>query len=222
MKDLKFVTKDDLSKTFETMLESERASLNKPEFRSVFNTSEITECPRRIVYKSLEPNFSFPYTTPIYIKKKWTDLLSKCKHLQQIDVCNIASDCNYNLWSTVDSFLNVDGTIVVLKVQPVSAKDFTKVQQEGAIKKHVVDLMIQVWMAEKEDGILVYENRESLDEYIALHVKPYRPIIESVKKKALQMLDHKVKGTIPKRPYENKSANECGGCEFQTKCWGIS
>ena len=96
--------------------------------------------------------------------------------------------------------------------------DFEEISKEGANKKHVVELMLQMWMAEKEHGALIYENRDSL-EWEIFHVTPFPPLLRDAKNKCAEMLEYKMQGTLPSRPYKDKSSNECTKCNFLDNCW---
>ncbi len=78
--------------------------------------------------------------------------------------------------------------------------------------------MINMWLSEIQNAILLYENKDTGD-FSAYHVIPYVQIIEACKRKCLKMVGLKMKGELPERPYKNNEEKECQICEFQKKCW---
>jgi len=212
VKNLSFVTRDKLTDYIESLIENNKIHTNK----TSINPNSITECTRKLIYRTStttnEQDNCFAH-----LKKRWIKMLKDSTKVE-IAVSEVLSDCNYNLSAVADAFIKINDKISVLKIQPVTEEDFNKVQNKGAIKKHVIDLMCQMWMAEIDDGILLYDDVFSC-KYMVYHVTLYRPIIESIKRKALQLVDHQIKGTLPEKPYKDKNSEECAGCQFINKCW---
>lgn len=218
---LKFVCKDELASSLEKSIQDLK---NNSQFYpdSSFHPSQITECPRRIIYRvrgDLKDGTSlFNSIDSEHFKNKWISILEKIKFVKVLHKDVIASDCNYNLYEKVDSVINIGGDIFAVNAISVNNDDMVKIIKNGAIKKHVVAMAVYVWLLEINGGFLIYEN-EKKDFYI-FHIKPYKPIIDSVIDKCNKLCDFKLKGKIPNRPYETK-AKECTcDCEFETLCWG--
>ena len=114
--------------------------------------------------------------------------------------------------------LDLDGDVVVVGIKAVDSQDFENVLSNGAFKKNVIELMIEGWLTEQENGILIYENKND-HRYEMFQVIPYTPIIESVKQKCFMMLGLKIKGEIPKRSYKKNDSKECSICEYSLECW---
>ena len=222
-KTFKFIKIDEVSSLLGSIIKEE----NKEYFHkypvSVFDPSRVTECPRRIIYRANgcvpENSASCPLIRhELFTKKKWLEYFEKCKSIKIVDKNVVAADCHYNISGTVDAILNIKDCIYVIKIQPVNQEDFVQIHKKGAFKKHVVELIIYIWLTELRDGLLLYENKNDND-YIIFHVKQYEPIIKSVIKKCLELMENKICGIIPLRPYKTKESNECIACEFLRKCW---
>jgi hypothetical protein len=222
-KENKFVKEDEVSSLFGSLIkqESERRSWNYP--TSVFDPSHITECPRRMIYRANgctpETNVSYLIANnEIHLKKKWTEYLSKCRSVRVIGKNVVTADCHYNISGNIDAILNIGERNYVTQIQLVQDEEFKQIRKKGAFKKHVVEMIVYIWLTELRDGLLLYENKDS-NEYTVFHVKIYEPVIKSVIKKCLGLMENKIQGTIPSRPYKTKDSNECIVCEYSKKCW---
>ena len=141
------------------------------------------------------------------------------KDLEIVQQKVLAYDANYGITDVIDCVVRYKDNLMVVNIQPVSNDEFLAVQKKGALRRHVVEIMIQMWLTEIQGGILIYENRDNND-FVMFHVKEYGPVIESVKKKCRLMVGYKVKGSLPDRPYQYKNrGEECRECEFVGECW---
>ena len=221
-KAIKFVRTDEISSLFDSLIRQEDRENCHNFYVSVFDPSHLTECPRRIIYRAQGCNpESFSYLNTmgeLFARKKWLEYLGKCKSIKVVDKNIVAADCHYNISGNVDAVLNIGDCNYVAKIQPVNNSDFKQIEEKGAIKKHVVELIVYMWLTELRDGLLLYENQNTY-KYTVFHVKPYAPVIKSVIKKCSGLMESKIQGVIPVRPYKTKDANECKVCEFSKKCW---
>ena len=218
---IKFVGKNKDSKFLESIIEQKNEGYKK-DFSSSFHPSTITECPRRLVYRTKE------YTTGNkneYLDKmdvtfrimKWIEFFRKMKSIQVLSSDFIAADCHYNISGKIDAILKINGNNYVTKIYPINSLNYAKIGQNGAFKKHVIEIMIYMWITETTGGILLYENKDN-NEYLIFNVDLYIPIINSVKKKCLNLIDCKIDNRLPNCPYKDKKSAECLICEFNKKC----
>lgn len=223
-KDFSFVKKDEFSSLIERLIQEENTFRSVVSPVSTFNPSNMTECPRRMVYRAMgtkeEPiRYSYlEFNNHAFIKKKWLVCIKNCRTVKVLEENLVAADCNYNITGNVDAVINVNGIVAVLKICPVTNEDFCKIITRGALKKHVVAIMIDMWLTELNDGILFYENQDT-NKYLVFHTKPYRPIIKSVQRKCLELENHRINGSMPVKPYKKENSSECSQCEFFKKCW---
>jgi len=221
-----FVKEDEISKALRDLIEEEEKKKSQVRTIEVFETSHVMECPRRLYYASIGENTEAKISYlelkhQEFIKKKWVDIITK-SHMVQIVATDVdVSDCDYNLVGKIDIVLKQDDNVKLFQIYSLTAEDFKRVQEKGAIKKHVIEVILNEWLMEKGESVLIYENRAS-KECLILHIKTYSPIIESVKEKCLQLMGYKMRDKIPVRPYKVKSAKECRQCEFGKKCWGLN
>jgi len=219
-----FVRQDETSKRFESFISQN--NLDRSVFcpTSSFDPSHITECPRRMIYRARGispdriPESYMDSMGDLFARKKWIEILSKFKTFRMIDKSVVAADCHYNISGNIDAILNIGEKIYVTKIQPLTQEEFLEVKEKGAFKKHVVELIVYIWLTETNDGLLLYDNQNAT-EYMSFHVIAYPPVIKSIMKKCLILMDHKIQGTIPERPYKSKKSQECVGCEFSLNCW---
>jgi hypothetical protein len=157
-------------------------------------------------------------TSRLFAKKKWLEFLNKFSDLRIIDRNVTVADCHYNVSGNIDIILNIGGKIFITKIQPVNHDDFAQVKEKGAFKKHVIEMIVYMWLSETNDGLLLYDNQNT-NCYRIFHIKGYSPVIKSVMKKCLELLEYKIQGRIPNRPYKSTGVEECNLCEFKKECW---
>lgn len=217
----KFVCKDDVSELLEKSIQEMRVTPATFNPDSSFHPSQITECPRRLIYRSRGLKTSGETILDLcnreFFKNKWISILEKSKSLKVLHKDVIASDCNYNLYSKVDAVVNISGDIFAIKAFSVISSDFEEIHNKGARKKDVIEMVIDIWLLEVNGGIIMYEAKEICD-FCVFHIKPYKPIIDSVTEKCMRLLDFKLKGQVPDRPYKTE-AKECYNCEYLGSCW---
>jgi len=221
---IKFVTEDTLSNSFTELLDKEFKRKSTPESRSIFCPSSMTECDRRLMYrvydlKSDIPSHCFKYeSTQVSIKDRWLHYFDVFRGIKILEENYRVADGYLNMNGIIDAVISFDDSPVAAKIYGLDNTNFEKIKEKGAFKKHVVDMILNLWMSDINDGILIYENKNNQD-YVVLHVTPYQPIVESMKKKCLDLLQYKMQGLIPQRCYDNNDSKECKVCEYKTKCW---
>lgn len=219
----KFVKKDEVCSLFTTLIQEESKKRSWEYPLSIFDPSHLTECPRRIIYRANgnppeKPISYLVFHSEIFTKKKWIEFLSKFQSVHISGKNIVAADCHYNISGNVDAVLNIRDVNYVTKIQPVCNSNFSQIKKEGASKRHVVELIVYIWLTELNDGLLLYENQDS-NEYMIFHIKFYEPVIKSVTKKCLELIENKIQGVIPSRPYKTRDSVECSECEFTNRCW---
>jgi hypothetical protein len=225
-KDISFCLKDDLTDFIEKEIKSEIISRNFPVSHEIFRPGSITECERRIVYRAngvTEVDRQYTQSLPEYysqkhLKNKWVDALKELKKFNYVDRDLEVVDNNYNLVSRVDAVFKMGNLFVIFMIKGLNQDEFNNVCDKGPKRSELVETMVNMWLAEVSNGIILYENTIN-NEFITYHIVPYEPIIMAVKKKCLNMMSLKILGKIPDRPYESSSSKECMSCEFQTACW---
>ena len=213
------VSKSELSKEIEAMVNCEIKMLNTFESKSTLDTSEISKCPRSLLYKSIKASNDDEVIDRFHnrvIIDKWAKLL----HHYVIGTNLVLSDCNYGIIGNGDIMLNVEGTSILLKIQSVCSGDFEKILMEGAFKRHVLELMSNEWLAEVNKGLLIYENRDDFRfEILQVHLSTHAiHAIESIKRKCKNLIDFKMRGELIKRAYKEEG-RECGICNYNSECW---
>lgn len=222
-----FAKQDKLTSFFTDLITNEIKRRNLETFEEVFNPCEITQCDRRILYRAEgypkeigeEQKVSnwLQQQTNKALKDKWLAFFSSCVKVNSLDRDVIRADTNYNLYSVIDAILKIGDLSLVLTIKPVNKDDFQKVVKEGAFRKHVVEQMVNMWLAEISNGILLYGNLDS-GTYLLFHVTPYQPLLHSISRKCENLRNLKLKGQLAPRVYKVKS-KECFSCEFNQRCW---
>lgn len=183
----------------------------------IFIPSRLTECDRRILYRSNgekidENRFVKEFLldqNEKYVKNKWIDFFTNSIKIKMIEKNLVVADCNYNITGVVDCIIKKGNAEFVVLI---------KKQDGEPRRKDVIELMAYLWMAEKPHGILIYDSNNS-DKLSLYHVKLFAPIIMAISKKCRKLMDNKMKGELPDRPYDNEKSPECLECEFKLKCW---
>ena len=216
---LEIAGNSELSEKIKNIIEQEINLLDKYETRDTLKTSEIHMCPRKLLYKSIKPSkngFTLDDFNNQFAIKKWAKLLK----YYVLGTNIVLSDCNYGIVGNGDIILDIEGCNVILKIQSLNADDFNKIVKNGPRKKHILELIANKWLAEIENGLLIYENRDNFEfEVFQIHASIYSVhIIESIKKKCVSLMKHKTKGELISRPYKEES-KECKMCDYSSECW---
>jgi len=208
----------------ESIIKIEDEKKSKSYLSSVFDPSIITECPRRIVYRTrgdkqnCSPESSIVKNNDIKVKERWIEFFTKCPKTKVNGQDIIVTNCELNLSGKIDVVLEINDDIYVAKIKQVCHTDFSRLEEKGAFKKHVIEVMVYMRLSSVNHGLLLYENKDN-HRYIVFNVSEYYPIIKSIEKKCFNMVQYQVRGNLPDRPYENEDARECKICEFSTICY---
>lgn len=216
----KFIARDKLVLDFENSLDKEFNTATSI-INSSISPSEIVECPRRLFFKSVNQYNGVSNKEQRHnemVINKWIKNLKNCKKCRVLKENACLSDCNYKLVGNVDAIIELFDNLIVVRIKPVKNYDFKQIIKNGAKRKDVVEIMTYIWMAEVKDGILIYENISN-NEFRTFRIFYYKPIINSIQKKCLTILEHQRNMSLPLRSYENKNSFECKKCEFINKCW---
>jgi hypothetical protein len=218
----KFIKQDEMARSFREAIEKviTRKASSRPAM--VFESSCMAQCWRRLLYNAngvdVEKKLSYmDLKNAEYAQKKWVDILSTVPKVTIVDTNVEVSDCNFNLNGVIDVVFRLDSEIRLLHIHLLTQEEFVRVFDKGPFKKHVIEAMVNAWLIEKGESLLMYENGAT-NEYVVFHVSVFLPIIETVKSQCRKLLDSMLKNRIPERPY-NKAAEECSQCEFANHCW---
>lgn len=221
-----FVVHDKVSSVVEETIRLFADKTSIHELSRTFDPNELTECGRKIVYRSIAENYKLPISelelyTNQYAKVKWIQMLHKMSGIKVIDSWAKASDCNYNMVSTIDCVIEIaalDDMQSIVYIKSLPSSDYKYVVGHGAPRKDIVRVTTDMWLIEIPKAIIIYENRDTL-EYTAYSVLPQNAIINSIKLKAKELYAYKLNGEIPPRPYKICTSIECQACEFSKTCW---
>jgi len=219
----KFIKEDDTSRFFDSYLCNEfQNKFVKREIESI-ETSHLTECPRRLCYaasgeKEESTKTRLEELAQEFARKKFASMLGKNGLMKIVGESVEVSDCNYNLIGRIDIALKHKTVLYLVQVYSLSSAKFQHILEEGPSRKHIVEVIMNHWLAEQGEPIIIYENRDTGD-YKIYHVLPYKPIIDSAKAKSLELINGKLTGEIPDKPYDNAKALECIDCEYRNLCW---
>lgn len=218
---LDFVRQDGLADQLRSILSKENEKRSESVLDGSFDPACLTECPRRLFYKSTSLNCKEQYFTECSqssIRNKWISYFEKCSRIRIAKSNVIASDCDYNISGYADAVIEMGDYLTVVKIKGVTESIYEKIKIKSARKKDVIETMVYSWLLEIPHGILIYENLNNQD-YTIFHIIPYKPIIESIKNKCLKLFHMKHTMVIPEKPYASKMSKECRVCLFNNKCW---
>jgi hypothetical protein len=213
-----FVLTDKFSNFLDKGIEKVFETRYNDVFSESVNGSDITQCDRRIHYKLMgegPPRNRSEDRDRDYFLMKWACTLREAEGFDLLNKQFLVADHNYNVSSFVDFVGSINSLPVVLKVEEVSDTIF---QSKNAKRPHVVELMTQMWLAEINDGFLIYENAVS-KMHSVFHIVPNVSVLNSVKNKLRTLTETKLLGIPPERKYEASDALECQKCFFVGKCW---
>lgn len=219
-----FVIRDEMSSTIEDILRTFSDSQANHDINRTFHPDGLTECGRKLIYRTSGSKYQTGYSvleteSNYFSKLKWIHILKCCKDIKVLDSDIIASDDKHNLLTKVDCVIEMeDETQIVVFIKSLSSSDFENVKNNGATRKDIVRIITDMWLIELSNGIIIYENRDTL-RFLIYKVIPNNAIINTIKLKSKNLYDNKIKGILPSRPYKNNSSKECQECEFLKTCW---
>ena len=219
-----FVRNDDEVSTFLTSsIKNSLKSRNFSVFGEVFNAENMTECDRRILYRSYsteeDQKTSLEQRWQVEnIKKKWIVFLSSLPHVKLLEENVIVSDANFQLTGTIDGIFKIGEKPVVVDIVNITHKEYEDLEKNGPTRKNIVKIMLKMWMSEIKHSILVYEDNDN-GKFKVFHITPFKPIVDSVCSKCAKNLQYKIHGKLPDRMYISKDCAECNVCEFNQRCW---
>ena len=218
--------KDEWCDTLEMAVAKVDASDN--EKKTTFEMESLTECPRRLTYKISGYDYD---NSGAWIKKKhqeairdkWIAILSKSKEVRVIKKRSLIGDVSSNIAGILDAFIEIDNIHFCVKIKAIDSNDFDLIKEKGPFRTHVIELMVCMWLAEVEDGILVYEDNSS-QLFQVFHSKLYEPFIKSITAKCKKLMEYQVRSKLPPIPadYKKRDARECLKCEFINTCKKIT
>jgi hypothetical protein len=209
--------KDEITEVLDAEIKNEIKRRKIPFYYGIFTPSRLTECDRRILYRAngevIEENRLIEdfllNRNEEYVKNKWIDFFSNSIKIKLLEKKLVVADCNYNIAGTLDCIIKKGNAEFVVLI---------KKQDGEPRRKDVIELMVYLWLAEKSHGVLIYDSNNS-NKFILYHVKIFEPIIIAISNKCKKLIETKMKGELPDRPYKNEKNNECFECEFKLKCW---
>lgn len=191
----------------------------------IFHPDELTECGRKIIYRKRNHKCHFcnnaEYSYDKFAKCRWISLLKQCSDIKVLDSDILANDMKYDVVTKIDCVIEIpsmDDLQTVVYIRSIPSSIFENVKKNGALRKDIVRIMTDMWLIELINGMIIYEDRDSLD-FIIYSVLPQNAVINSIKARAKQLYEHLINTTIPLRPYKNHDTKECGECEFFKMCW---
>jgi len=126
-------------------------------------------------------------------------------------------DKRFNLTYRIDICAHDDGIIVPVEVKSVNAKKWYKVEDEGPVFAHEVQVQCYIHFhkpAPYPYGYLLYINRNT-DE-VKMLKRPHDPELGKRIEELIDDLEFHIENeTLPKKP---KNARECDHCEYQERC----
>ena len=202
----------------------------------VYNIKHLTECPRRIVYRvngskcsngslSSETNYENKFWASQslqYTKKKWLKILDNCFGVNVVEKFVVAADSNYNISGTVDAIIRCEDYVGALIIDELENDEYIKAENQGGLRRQIIEVMSAAWLTEVSHGILICENRNTND-YFMSHVIPHELVLNGIKNKFKELMKRKIFQTeLPDRPYKNENNKECNICEYKDLCWAIT
>lgn len=191
----------------------------------VYNSCEITECDRRLLFRVNNTETSIKYSRKYNIdqkaiKDKWISILSGINEIHIKEKYYLVADCNYNLSGLVDCIAKVGKKHVVFSIWQIPTEKYNNISASNykIVRKNIVDILVKMWLSELKHGILILED-SSTNQYKILHITPYEPVIQSVCSKCKKLEEYRLFSKLPDRSYKNSDNVECKLCEYKDICW---
>ena len=225
---MKFVdSRGKLISKVQDLIHSSKKRRNSENFAEVFQIDQLTQCPRRILYRAYgtqsdnqsenkELCDSKLLNHDYYVRHKWADWFKQQKGYFTVILTNpqtVVADGRFNMQGHVDFVARFNELVFATKIfcvdLPIS---------ENPPRSHIVDMMVCCNILESSLGLLIYETRHD-QSYQLFEVYPDRAVINSVHKLCLDLMAHQLHRTLFHRPYTSSDSKECTSCEFKGECW---
>ena len=213
MPDSNFVKHDEVIEHFEKSIDNFIKKRNFKNFAEPYNSRNMTECDRRILYRSYgeKPNKElFGKVEEEYRRKKWGEIIGKIPSVTIMDRNVLAANNDINLCAEVDFVCQIGDKKSIINIYDGEGK-------EDITRKDLVDTMTKMWIIGVKHGILIYDRRN--DRYYIRHIIPFDNIIKAVCNKCKKLEQNRINGIVVDRPYDNGEKEECLLCEYHEKCW---
>lgn len=218
----KFVFTDEITKSIVTHEKNENKRRNSAFNVEVFSPERSTECERKLLYEIYGNKISEGYVSESLntLRHKWASLMMRMPNVILHGVDVEFADVKYNLSGKVDMVLEFENRSLkaIGTVREIDAEMMAKIRQKGPIRKDVVTDNLYMWMSEIPHAIMIYEDSQN-KEIEVFHALPYNAIIATAREKFGRIAEHKIRGTLIDKPYENAETRECQSCEYRTECW---
>lgn len=216
-----FCKESALTRFIEKTIQHEIKEGNPIISNELFSTGQLTQCPRRIIYRlnnRTHKDINVCDLDQSYKKYKYIDLLLKDKSIALLNRNLTITHASYNLYGFIDAILKIkeEKVVFMFKLMPLN-KFCILLDSCSPPRSDIIEIMTNMWVTEIPHGLLCYEEPETFL-FKAFHIKPYKPILKSVFKKCEGLVSYKILEKIPDKPYQDKSA-ECEVCEYKARCW---
>ena len=183
------------------------------------SSSDLTRCARYLYYKNAD---GIPEKVKQIIKQpiveKWKKIFLTNKLFDIVASSYECRDIKYNLVGAIDLIVKVLDNprkpfAVMIKCRDFN--DFSEIKDGKIPRRDIVEIMANMWMAEIEDGILLYENNQDAS-FEVFHVIPDTYLINTIKAKCKEI------PTIVEKPQDrpyDKISTECEKCFYRRLCW---
>lgn len=195
-------------------------------FIEVYSNSDFTGCPRKVFYKRKFNKIDLEEKLFLNIDEKyqeneiefnseiWYQILSNVDGLKVSKSDLYFSDVKYNLHGRLNLVIKNENDLYGVNIYKISSDDYMRCKKEGSpFRKHVIENMMNIWMAEIKCGMIIYYCENDFEIF---EIKPNRNIIKSVLKNITKINESL---QIPDRPYDDANNSECKSCYFNKKCW---
>jgi len=188
-----------------------------------YHSSIATHCEKRIICRILDKSsvinegliLQAEYNNRL--KLKWANFFKYDDSIEIVQENEPCTDCKNNLVGTIDLVVKIQNTFVVFDFKSVNSDVFTKVVNNGPLKSDVVETMLNLWMVDLKNGVVLYEDRTNMESKY-FHIRTYNPILNSIFDKCAKMDKCVIQDSIPEKPYKEESS-ECKICNFKNDCW---
>lgn len=203
---------------------SEEKKRDSQDIIELISTSELTHCPRKIVYKLRNESGDFSKSLSNNTKnsasiEKWKRIFKNLK--EDSEKFNFISypetkiySVSLGLFGHVSFILNHNYKKFCVNVIEVDEEIFSPK------RSHVVDLMTCIFLLGVQRGVIIYEpSIEGTFSRTSFEIGLNQGVLNGVKQVCLSMNKYKHNKNLPKRPYDDKENPECMNCPYRETCW---
>lgn len=204
----------------------------KENFEPEFYISNISRCPREVVYDMLQyprsskdPKFFLIGENGNYMHRRYQRWLANSGILLFSEYP--LKIPKYRISAKVDAIISLcglvpemDDELAVVELKSSNNKKFSKMTEKNQpLIEYIEQIMLYLHFLEIPYGIIYVENKDNQD-ILEFWIEYDNKLAQELVQRIEMINDYVDKKELPPRPYSSPKCYTCLWCDFKDACWG--